>query len=141
MNFTWLVGHDRYAAGRVGERDRELVADRRAVPVTVWPDGSVTVDLRAGGGAPPRPRPLGIQHALHQLQSLQARREAGEIAGRRMALRAAAGAVEVLLAGVGVAGLQIRDLDRAAVALERCRLRLRVVNERDDGGEVGVGQS
>ena len=88
--------------------------------------------LRRGGGAPPRPRPLGIQHALQQLQSLQPRRQSGEIAGRRVALRAAAGAIEVLLAGVGVAGLQIRDIDRAPVAVERIRLGFRIVNERDD---------
>ena len=57
-----------------------------------------------------------------------------------MALGAAAGAVEILLSGLRVAGLQIGDIDGAAVAFERVRLVFRVVDERHDGGEVGVGK-
>jgi hypothetical protein len=57
-----------------------------------------------------------------------------------MALRTPAGAVEILLTGLGVARLEIGRIDVPAIALERVRLRLRVVNECDDRSEIGIGE-
>ena len=45
-----------------------------------------------------------------------------------------------LPSGLGVAGLQILDIHGAAAAPERLGLRLRVVDERDDRGEIGVAK-
>ena len=56
-----------------------------------------------------------------------------------MALRASAGAVEELLARLCVPGLEIRDIHAPAIAFERLRLHLGVVDEGDDGGDVGSG--
>src|SRR6185503_2616194 len=53
-----------------------------------------------------------------------------------MALGAAAGAVEILLAGLGVSRLQIGGIDVPSIAFERIRLGLGVVNEGDDRREV-----
>ena len=53
-----------------------------------------------------------------------------------MALRTSAGTIEVLLPELRVAGLEISDSDRAAIALIRVGLCFCVVNERDDGLEV-----
>ena len=45
-----------------------------------------------------------------------------------------------MLARLGVAGLQVGDIDRRAAASSVSALRLLVVDERDDRAEVGVGQ-
>src|SRR3954462_14034848 len=105
-----LAGQPRaIASGRVGERDRELVTvgerpgDRVAAPRC---DG----DLRGAA--------LGwIQHPLQQLEPLQPIGNAGEIGGRRVARRTAAGAVEVAPAALGVAGLEIGQIDRSPRAI------------------------
>jgi hypothetical protein len=51
-----------------------------------------------------------------------------------------AGPLEVPLAGVRVAGLKVGEIDRAPAAGQRGGQPLLVVNERDDGGSVGVAQ-
>jgi hypothetical protein len=75
---------------------------------------------------------------LEQLQTLQAIRQPRKIAGWRMTFRTAARTIEVLLAGLSVAGLEISDIDGPTVTLVRVGLRFCVVDERDDGGEVCV---
>ena len=99
----------------------------------------MTVDL-ARGAAPPRPRPLGYSIRCSSVQPLSALATPAKIAGRRMTVRAGR-AVEVALPGLGVAGLQVGDVDAAASAGQRRRLGFLVVDEGDDGGEVGVAES
>src|SRR5262245_57561930 len=55
-----------------------------------------------------------------------------------MALGATAGAIEILLTGLGVARLQIGDIDGPSIAFVRVRLGLRIVDERYDRCEIGV---
>ena len=79
------------------------------MPVIVWPEASVTVTLDFAS--------LGIQHLLFEFKALVTRCDPGKIAGGRVAGCASARAVEVLLAGLGVSGLQIGDIDSFASAL------------------------
>ena len=48
--------------------------------------------------------------------------------------------LEIPPSRVGIARLQIRDVDRPASAGLALGCRVLVVDERDDGGEVGVGR-
>ena len=66
------------------------------------------------------------------------RGHSGEIAGRRMTPRARR--VEVTPAGCCVAGRQVGRVDAATAASGEVSLRLLIVNERDDSGQIAVGQ-
>ena len=79
---------------------------------------------------------FGIEHAFFQLQPLKARRDAGQIACRRMASRTAARAVEIGFAGFGVAGLKIGHIDAFPLAALRHRLFLLVMDECDEIGDL-----
>src|SRR6202021_1496660 len=57
-----------------------------------------------------------IEHEFLKLQALETRGDARQIAARRVALVASAGAIEVALARCCVAGLQISDGDAAPPA-------------------------
>ena len=59
----------------------------------------------------------GVEHAFFELQALEAGGNAGEVAGWGVAFGAVACSVEVLLAGVDVAGLEVCDFNAAAMAV------------------------
>ena len=91
----------------------------------------MTLDVGAGG----------IQESILQRVGLRIlRRDVREIAGYGMAFVASTRAVEILLSGLGVASLQVGRIHSAAVSLERVRLGLGIVDERDDRGKIVVGK-
>src|SRR5690349_8123777 len=57
-----------------------------------------------------------------------------------MTLGAATRAVEILLTKLRIAGLQVGNIDRASIALQRIRLHLRVMDEGDDRFDVRIRQ-
>jgi len=120
-------------AGLVRERDGELVAvgERPCDDLAGRPRDR---DLRVRRGR----RAGGVQHPLQQREPFQPFGDGREVAARRMAPRAGGG--EVLLARIGVAGLQIREVHGAASAGQRFRFRLLVVNEGDDSREIALAE-
>ena len=109
---------------RIAQGDGEFVAIGKGAREIFSPAGSVTVTRLLASA--------GIEHALLKLQSLEARRNAGQIAGGRVALGAAARAIEVALARFDVACLQIGDGNTAPSAGMRHGFGLARMNERDE---------
>ena len=119
----------------VAEGDRELVAEREP------PFDALTGrqrDLDLGRRALSAASAAGIEHPLQQREPLEAIGHTGEVLLRVVAGGAAAGAVEVLLAGARVAGVQVVFRDLAPGAEQRSPLDPLIVDERDDRRQVGV---
>ena len=96
---------------------------------TVWPEGRVKVAFAAGGG---RPLPGRIKDPAQEIQPLIFLADAGEVARRRVARRAFAGAFKVRATGGGVAGGQVGGLDGTASAPKFGELIHLRMQERDD---------
>ena len=110
-------------AVRISKRDREFVA------IGQRPGDRLPRGQRHRDGSAARLRR--IKHVLKKLEPLQPLADAREVAGWRMARGAAAAAVEVPAARLGVSGLQVRHLDGTAPAFGSL-----VVNEGDHRREV-----